>query len=136
MQNAGISDESSRIRRGLLLLGASLAMSMTPTSPEARQRPFPVVAVQCDAGRDLCQALVQALSEMAPTHLYRINPSPLPSDAFELRLEQTGDAVAHLRWQDGGAGADVVRTGLSDTDLAARLVAASPNLPRALKAHQ
>lgn len=111
-------------------------MSMMPGPAGAGQRPFPVVAVQCDAAPALCRALVQALSEMAPTHLYRINPVPAPTDAFALRLDLAEDDHAHLRWQGGGAGQPVLRTGQTDTDLAEQLVAASPDLARALRADQ
>lgn len=111
-------------------------MSMVPGPAGAGQRPFPVVAVHCDATPDLCRALVQALSEMAPTHLYRINPAPAPTDAFELRLDLADDDRAHLRWQGGGTGDPVLRTDQTDTDLAEQLVAASPDLARALRADQ
>ncbi|MEM8633336.1 MAG: hypothetical protein AAGF33_00010 [Pseudomonadota bacterium] len=135
MHIASVRDEFPRIRRGLVLLGAGLGMSAAAVSAEAQQRPFPVVAVQCDAELALCQALVQALSEMAPMYLYRINPSPLPSDAFALRLERPDDRHAYLSWQNGGAGAPVAWRSLTDTELAAQLVAASPDLPDALRGH-
>lgn len=83
----------------------------------------------------MCRALVQALSELAPAHNFRINPLPLPEEAFEVRLDLTGAQEARLLWQDDGAGMAVRRASLSETDLAQQLVRASPDLPRALRAY-
>ena len=106
---------------------------MTGPIPAASdQRPRAVVAVSCDAGRSLCQALVQALAETAPTHNYRLNPDPVPPQAFALSLDLGQPGQAQLRWQEDGAGTPVSRDDLTDTDLARRLVAASPALSRAL----
>jgi len=113
----------------LVVLCAGLAMTA-----EADQRPFPVVSVSCTEDMVLCRALVQALSEVAPTYIYRINPKPRPPQGFNVYLNLTRDGHAQLRWQETGAGAAIARAGLSETDLARKLVNSSPDLPRALHA--
>lgn len=126
---------SGRNRRYAAMLSVCGVLAMTGTLAAASdQRPRAVVAVSCDAGRSLCQALVQALAEDAPTHIYRLNPDPVPPQAFALSLDLDVAGQARLRWQADQIGASVARDGLTDTDLARQLVTASPALPRALYA--
>ncbi|MEL7130825.1 MAG: hypothetical protein AAFY06_09710 [Pseudomonadota bacterium] len=112
----------------------SLVMGLGAVPSGGQQRPFPVVSVFCGQDQRLCRALVQALSEAAPTFIYRINPEPAPTEAFEVHLVLGDQQHAHLRWH-GGAGMAVYPIGLGETDLAERLVAASPTLPDALRVH-
>lgn len=118
---------------GLCLWGLWGGGAMTaPTDNRAGQRQYPVVALSCDADLRLCQALVQALSEMTPTHLYRINPKPIPPRAFDLRLEITTTGAARLRWQDG-LGEIVPGVGHNTAEFAQHIVQASRALVKALK---
>ena len=82
----------------------------------------------------MCQALVQSLAEIAPTYTYRINPDPRPEQAFVLSLDLSDPGYARLRWQGDGAGTQVHMTDAAEPDLAAQLVAASPELVQALRA--
>lgn len=130
----GIMPGNTRCGRLLVCGGVALMLLSAALSPAlADQRARPVVALACAADLSLCRELVQTLAEIAPRSTYRINPSPIPSDAFALRLEQADDGQAFLSWQGDGAGHPVSAAGLSDTELAARLVAASPGLPNALR---
>lgn len=95
-------------------------MTSDPTV-RASQRPYPVVALSCDANLRLCQAVVQALSETAPSHLYRINPRPTPPEAFALALRVDGAGAAHLEWADG-TGEAVARDGHNDAEFARHIV--------------
>ncbi|MEM1150379.1 MAG: hypothetical protein AAGI03_07455 [Pseudomonadota bacterium] len=98
---------------------------------------LPVVSVSCGRELDLCRALVQVLAETAPSQIYRINPSPHPPQAFDLRLDVNGQGQARLTWKGGAkAGEAVTRAGMSDTDLSRALLTVSPELKRALRAHQ
>ncbi|WP_371223666.1 hypothetical protein [Roseovarius sp. 2305UL8-3] len=115
---------------GAAFVGGGLFMNAGPEA-RASQRPYPVVAVTCDADLRLCQALVQALSEMAPTHLYRINPKPHPPEAFDLRLDISAAGAAQLYWQDN-KGEIVLRDGHNDAEFARHIVKASPGLAEAL----
>lgn len=117
----------------VLTICGAFGMSV-PAIASADQCPRAVVAVMCAADRSVCRALVQALSEAAPTFIYRINPEPAPTEAFEVHLVLGDQQHAHLRWH-GGAGMAVYPIGLGETDLAERLVAASPTLPDALRVH-
>lgn len=131
---AGKRKQAGRISGGAVALCASV-FAMTLSNPaHASQNPRPVVSVSCDSDMELCRALVQALAEIAPRNIYRINPDPMPPQAFDLRLEMSGDQTARLHWQEGGQGTAVTRTGLSETDLARHLVVASPGLARAMGA--
>lgn len=125
--------EKSKRRAALALLGVGLAICLSTATADAYQRPRSIVAVACEADRSLCRELVQALSEMAPSHLYRINPTPVPLDTFDLHLDLSEAGLVRLRWQEDGAGALVARAGVSDTELARQLVAASPALADALR---
>lgn len=118
---------------GLALVGVGLAICLSAAHAEADQRRRTVVAVTCEATRSLCHELVQALSEIASSHLYRINPTPVPPDAFELHLDLSSAGQVRLRWQEDAAGPPVPLAGVSDTELARRLVAASPALAAALR---
>lgn len=135
MPSQCIRHYSWSLPRYFLLLGASFGMSLVSAPGSAQQRALPVVAVQCDAELGLCRALVQALAETVPALLYRINPSPIPSQAFKLRLNLDGHEGAHLSWQGGGKGETVTRSSHDHTQLARQLVTASPGLPGALRAH-
>lgn len=104
-----------------------------PVPAQSSQQPLPVVSVSCDSDMDLCRALVQALAEIAPRRIYRINPDPMPPRSFDLRLDLSGDGAARLFWQTDGQGDAVPRTDLSDTDLARKLVAATPGLVQAME---
>lgn len=121
----------------LCALGLSLALGLAAMtslpSAQASQRQYPVVALTCGTDLRLCRALVQALSEMEPTHLYRINPKPHPPQAFAIALDMDADGTARLRWQDG-AGGTVTRGGHNDAEFARHIVKkAGPALAEALK---
>ena len=110
-------------------LGVGVAMTASvPTAAHAEQRVRPVAAITCDADLSLCRALVQALSREAPFYVFRINPRPLPPGAFTIRLDLDGSGQARLHWQDTQSGAAVPSRGLSETELAQKLVQASPAL--------
>lgn len=104
-------------------------------SVTASQRAYPVVALTCDADLRLCQALVQALAEKAPSYLYRINPNPRPSEAFDLRLVLGASGAARLVWP-GGAGEPISRNGQAEAEFARHIVASSPALADALTGSQ
>lgn len=133
----GILPSHTRCGR-TLAYGGGVIMALSAAAPPALadQRVRPVVALECAADLSLCRELVQTLAEIAPRSTYRINPSPTPSDAFTLRLEQADDGRAFLTWQEDGTGHPVSVTGLTDPELAARLVAASAGLPDALRMSQ
>ncbi len=99
----------------------------------ANQLPRPVVTLACEADNSLCQALVQLLAEIAPSHNYRINPRTQPPQSFQLRLDLDEKGYARLLWQDDGEGDLVARSGLSAQELARRLIDASPSLSSALR---
>lgn len=101
------------------------------SAAQSGQRPLPVVAVSCGSDLRLCQALVQSLAEKAPSYLYRINPTPRPSAAFDLRLELGTSGDARLVWP-GGAGETISRNGQAETEFARHIVEASPALADAL----
>lgn len=124
-----------RICAAAAVLSAVLLVSAARPA-EASQRPRDVVAISCTTDMDLCRALVQAMAELAPSHIYRINPDPMPPQAFRLRLDLSDTGRARLHWQEGGHGDVVARTGLTETDLARKLVASSPGLARALGAQR
>lgn len=128
---SGATTSRRLVCNGIALLAVVAVMSVAPRA-QSSQRPYPVVALTCGSDLGLCRALVQALSEMDSSHLYRINPTPPPPQAFDLRLELHQNGTAQLSWADGAQGDPVTRAGLSDTDLARTLVAASPALASAL----
>lgn len=109
---------------------------MTSSFPvTASQRAYSVVALTCDADLRLCQALVQALAKTAPSYLYRINPNPRPSGAFDLRLELGTSGAARLVWPEG-AGEIISRNGQAEAEFARHIVEASPALADALISSQ
>lgn len=116
----------------VFMTGPGAAQSAQP----AGQRLLPVVSVSCDSDLRLCQALVQALSQAAPSQIYRINPSPRPLQAFDVRIDLSRPGQAHLTWQGAQEGAQVRRAGLSEAALSRALIHASPELIRALRARQ
>ena len=130
-KNGRRAERASRIWHALL--GGLVIMSVV-SSATADQHPRGVVALDCPATRPLCQSLVQALSEIAPIHIYRINPEPRPEKAFVVALDFNQADHVRLRWQDGGAGAVVAMADAADTDLVAHLIASSPGLGSALRA--
>lgn len=119
-----------------LSFAVCVALVMPQTTPAAaNQRQYPVVALTCDTDLNLCRALVQVLSEMTPTHLYRINPKPRPPRAFDLRLDAglAGSAQsAHLTWPTG-TGRRVARGGHTEAEFARHIVKASPGLADAIR---
>ncbi|KAE9629294.1 hypothetical protein [Parasedimentitalea maritima] len=72
----------------------------------------------------LCRALVQAMSELAPSHVYRINPDPEPPRALRLDFEMAPDGTACLSWPGGKR--EISRAGgHTDTQIARIIVAKS-----------
>lgn len=116
------------------MTGPAAAQSAQASAQPAGQQARPVVSIFCKDDLGLCRALIQALAETAPAHVYRINPSPNPPQAFDLRIEANGQDQAQLSWSGGAQ--KVTRTGLSDAQVSRALLHASPDLLRALQAHQ
>ena len=96
------------------------------------QRPRDVVAIQCDAGFQMCQALVQALAETAPRMSFRLNPDPVPPQGFVVTLVTDAQGASFLQWQGGGQGNAVSRKSHSAAEFARQIVAASPALTKTL----
>lgn len=117
------------------VLAVSVAMT-SPASAQSGQRALPVVSVQCGSDLKLCRALVSVLAEVAPSQIYRINPNPRPPRAFDLKMALNGQGQAQLTWAGGHHGERVARAGMSDMELSRALLNVSPDLMRALRAHQ
>lgn len=116
-----------------VLFGAGLPLMSSIQRAEARQLNRPIIAVTCEGGFGLCQAIVQALSRQSPSHAYVLNPATTPKGAFDLTLTFEGDASARLHWP-GGTGAATPRNGHNDAEFARHIVAnANPALLQALK---
>lgn len=103
-----ISKFYSRLCRGGGMAVALFCTVFAVTSDSAAQsgqRALPVVSVSCDSDLKLCRALVSALAEVAPSHIYRINPTAAPSDALHLTFETNGSDGARLSWPGGATSA-------------------------------
>ncbi|TLP60288.1 hypothetical protein FEE96_15615 [Parasedimentitalea maritima] len=120
--------------RGLCAAALSTGLVMSGGSGAgADQRPRAVVTLACDAEPTLCRALVQAMSELVSSHIYRINPDPEPPRALRLSFEMAQDGTACLSWPGGKR--EVLRVGgHTDTQFARIIVAkGGKNLEKALK---
>ncbi len=110
------------------------AAGATPTRPDGRQRPRPVIALIAPSDSTLCHDLVQALSVVVPTAQFRINPDPLPDGAFCLWLDLDPSGPARLRWEGGGLSPAVTRDSLSEPEFARLIVAMSGGLLTSVRA--
>ncbi|MEO0370036.1 MAG: hypothetical protein AAF231_01135 [Pseudomonadota bacterium] len=107
-----------------VLLAMLLAMGVIVTgsnSASAKQKPRPVVALICDADLNLCRAVVQALADMAPGQIYRINPEPIPDQALQLHLHADSE-IGRLTWGKSD-GVRIVRTEQNNDVFARQIIA-------------
>lgn len=135
MHSASFRDDAWHLPNLLLMLETENGMSFVPAQSGAQQRPLPVVAVQCEADLGLRRALLQDLAETVPSHLYHINPSPVPTETLKSHLNLAGNDNARLSRQCDGVGETVARSDLSDTHRALRLVVASAGRRDVLRMH-
>lgn len=98
--------------------------------PSAQMRP--VVAVRCDKHLQYCRDIVQALSESSPGFVYRINPSPLPPNAFQVTVLRDNDGAGYLEWRSPDEDGANVRSRAATGPAAMVVAQAQPDLARAL----
>ena len=114
-----------------VLFAAAVGLMNGPA--QADQRIRPVVALECAAKPKFCRSLVQAMAEIAPSAVYRINPDPAPLSAVTVRVTLGPGDSAQLSWSGGAR--DVPRpTGHTDAQFAQYIVSKGGNaLAKALK---
>ena len=125
------------LRSFLISAGLASTMVFAPAAEAAgKQRPFPMILLQCASESEnaqiLCKALLDPLAEKAPDYLSRIEDSKATLRAEDIRLilsvsDETDHGLAgQLSWSSGPDGAlqsgPIIRLDVMDTAVSERII--------------